>query len=527
MTASKSLPARPSLESLRKQAKKLARDAARGDKDALARVQAHLPHVEMPLARRNAQLVVAREYGFAGWRELTAEVARRLGRALEWAAREAQRLIHVDDVAGLKALLAEYPALPAWRAAEEDGGLLGMAAAAYGDAGDAERERWYTRAACAELLLDAGAAVTPAVCRSILESRARGLLELLHRKRLQPATLEYFAALGDLDAVRAELDACEADLALVNDAFARACAFGHEPVALLLLARSAALDAELAARIGGIGSDAFVRRFVGRPPVDFARAGLWLAFVADEVARAAHDGDVAALVGGLESEPRLLGDDWLALQDALICAAVLNDHAAVIEALLGLDAAIARRRPPPPSQAIEFALTYAKTHLVPLLTRIWPLPDDLPHAAGMGDLERVKSWLDPELRDVGRHYPANDARARRHLHWEGTTAQQVLDVAFAFAVVNGRFDVADFLLESGADVDTSWNSHEPASILHHLVFLPDPYERMQYLIDRGIDLTIRDYRWNATAQGWAYHALKDDKMARWLGEAERRRARRG
>jgi hypothetical protein len=32
-----------------------------------------------------------------------------------------------------------------------------------------------------------------------------------------------------------------------------------------------------------------------------------------------------------------------------------------------------------------------------------------------------------------------------------------------------HFDVADFLLEHGADINTRWASHEPASILHHLV----------------------------------------------------------
>src|SRR5258708_10257774 len=29
------------------------------------------------------------------------------------------------------------------------------------------------------------------------------------------------------------------------------------------------------------------------------------------------------------------------------------------------------------------------------------------------------------------------------------------------------------------------------------------YEAGQFLIDRGIDMTIHDYRWNATAEGWA------------------------
>src|SRR5439155_300073 len=97
MTASKSLPARPSLESLRKQAKKLGRDIAAGDAEAIARAAVHLPHVELPLTQRNAQLVIAREYGFAGWQDLTAEVSKRIGRGLDWAAAQARRIIHDND----------------------------------------------------------------------------------------------------------------------------------------------------------------------------------------------------------------------------------------------------------------------------------------------------------------------------------------------------------------------------------------------------------------------------------------------
>jgi hypothetical protein len=46
---------------------------------------------------------------------------------------------------------------------------------------------------------------------------------------------------------------------------------------------------------------------------------------------------------------------------------------------------------------------------------------------------------------------------------------------------------------------------------------------MQFLIDHGIDMTIIDYRWGATAQGWARHAAKDEKMAQWLGDAQPKR----
>src|SRR6185436_15074606 len=98
MTTSRSLPARPSLESLRKQAKKLAKETAAGDVAAVARARAHLPDVGLPLTQRNAQLVVAREYGYAGWQDLTNEVGKRLGQRLDWPVAQDRRVIHDNDV---------------------------------------------------------------------------------------------------------------------------------------------------------------------------------------------------------------------------------------------------------------------------------------------------------------------------------------------------------------------------------------------------------------------------------------------
>src|SRR5437867_6571218 len=254
MTTPKSLPARPSLESLRKQAKKLARDIAAGDAGAIARARLQLPSVDLPLSQRNAQLVLAREYGFAGWQDLTAEVSKRLGNGLEWAAAaQARRVIHDNDVERLKQLLAEYPALLSWHGDDDDGGLLGIATGAYADSFDPDREQVFTRAACAELLIDAGAVVTPSVCQGIIESRARGLLQLFQRKGLLPRTLKFFSALGDLDAVRASLGESGNDLTAINEAFLCACHFEHEAVASVLLERSIALDTELGRHVDGSG----------------------------------------------------------------------------------------------------------------------------------------------------------------------------------------------------------------------------------------------------------------------------------
>lgn len=528
MTTPKSLPVRPSPDSLRKQAKKLSRAVAAGDIEATSRARAQLPNAELPLSLRDAQLVLAREYGYAGWRDLVAEVNKRLGNDLERAAAQARHAIHNNDIERLKQLLADHPALLEWKG--DNGGLLAFATNAYGDSFDPAREQWFTRAACAELLIEAGAIVTSSTLDGVLSSRARGMLQLFRRKGLLPRSIKFSAALGDIEAVRSALNG--SDRATVNEAFMTACRFEHEEVASLLLEQSIALDSELGRRVGeSLGRTAFVKHFIQNTPPDAAPASLdpWQMFAMEQVQRSLHERDLTSFIQRLQREPWLLNETSVEFQARLIETSVLNDRGEFISALFELNPAILRRQPPPRSQAIEHAFTYANTHLIPLLTRIWRVPNDLPHAAGMGDLARVKQWFDktgaPALGDLNNHYPYNDARARGHLFWDPPTLQQVLDTSLAYAVTNGHFDVADFLLEHGADINTNWNSHEPASILHHLVFLQRSYESMQFLIDRGIDMTLKDYRWNSTAQGWAMHALKDQTMAQWLDDAERRRTR--
>jgi ankyrin repeat protein len=98
--------------------------------------------------------------------------------------------------------------------------------------------------------------------------------------------------------------------------------------------------------------------------------------------------------------------------------------------------------------------------------------------------------------------------------------QHVLDTALAWAVINNHFEIADFLLEHGSDINTRWSSHEPSSIMHELVGFHKNYAAMQFLVDRGIDLTIVDYRWGGTAQGWASY-FGEEKVAQWLEEAQK------
>ena len=306
--------------------------------------------------------------------------------------------------------------------------------------------------------------------------------------------------------------------------------------------RLAELDANVEGSVERLG---FAKYFLDNRPGHATEVGLWKAFVMEQVSRAVYSwsgsetslkdrrgkSDFPAFVRLLQCEPWLLGEDFVEFQTRIIERATLVGRGEFITALLDLNPAVLRRQTPPKSQATEFAFTYANTQVIPVLTRVWPVPNDLPHAAGIGDLSRVKQWFDesgaPALGDVENHYPSSPYMPKDRVEeyarqWGLLSQQRVLDVALAWSVINSHLDVADFLLQHGADINTTWSSHEPASILHELVWHRN-YEAMQFLIDRGIDMTIKDHRWKSTAQGWAEYAAEDAKLAHWLEEAERQR----
>jgi hypothetical protein len=544
MSATRSLPARPSLDSLRKQAKKLARDAAAGNSDAIARVHALLPRPSLPLSNRDAQLVVAREYGFAGWPDLTAEVEKRLGHGLEWAAAQANVEIHNRDNDRLRALLAEFPALVAWHS--QQGETLLDATTSYAlDCSDPERERTYNRPEAAELLIDAGAKVERHTWEHVISTGASGMLQSLARKHALPPSLLVLAALGDDAAVRARLDGTpkiEApdstdsadspdDRLVVGRALMNACRFKHAGVAARLLDRSIELDPDLGQRINRRqGRQAFIEFLMGHMAshgTEGPETTPWEAFVIRHIIHALDGNDLPGFRGWLQRESWVLGPAFIHVQVVLIGRSCWQNKEPFITALLEREPALLRTDPPPPSQAIVHALSYGNAHLIPTLTRIWPLPDDLPHAAGTGNAAAVAHWFDvagqPVLGPLTQHYPGSDPHFKADdLGWGPVTAQQVLDIALAWACLNRHFAIAEFLLERGADINTNWSTHEPASILHEAA-INGKHDVAKFLIAHGADLTIKDYRYHSTAEGWARYAAHDEPMAELLAAAQRSR----
>ena len=220
-----------------------------------------------------------------------------------------------------------------------------MATGAYGDVFDPEREKSFTRAACAELLIDAGAVVMPSVCEGLIQSRARGLLQLFRRKDLLPRTLKFFcrAWRSRRGAGASGRERSGGRQRSVPD---RLQLQSTRRVASLLLERAIALDPELGTRVDAttdrgsfIRSSSTGNRWTGANPDE---VGPWHAFAMGRGhARAFMNDDLAAFVRVLRREPWLLGAEHVSFQSELIEKATLNDRGPFIAALLDLDPAIA------------------------------------------------------------------------------------------------------------------------------------------------------------------------------------------
>jgi ankyrin repeat protein len=199
---SKPLPARASLRQLQVQAKELAGALKSGDTGAIARfAKAVGRQPGRPAKLNDAQLAIAREYGFESWAALKNQVLAREGRAVEVLQSELRRVVNDGDVAGFRVLLSAHPELKSGL----DGPLFDFGTPAIRRA--AERKDL----AMVDALIEAGANINQ---RSHWEPGGFGVLDGADRETAaqliaRGAVVDIHAAahLGDVRRIRELLDA--------------------------------------------------------------------------------------------------------------------------------------------------------------------------------------------------------------------------------------------------------------------------------------------------------------------------------
>jgi ankyrin repeat protein len=443
---SASLPAAPSLEQLRKQAKDLLRAYRAGDPDAVARVTAHDPGD--PLKLTGAQLVIAREHGFGSWPRLRA---------------------YVDRVAthGANLQHAYHEDLEYYEGRAD--GLLASAQDGTPTAVAAFADTPLTKAGARTVVARAhGFASWPALRRHVTTLRDTG----------EPFARAYRAIEAhDLEALRAALDRFP-DLVAArgtngNDLLGMAGATGDERLTALLLERGA--DPASANAHGW--TPLHQAAYSGQSSL--ARTLLDAGARPDLSARG--DGGtplIIALFWGHRSVAELLAEQGVHPRN-LRAAAGLG-RVELIDELVGTAAAGAHRG------------FYRPHSGFPAWT-----PGDDPQEA----LDEALAWAARNDR-----VEALDALLA---HGARLDADVYQGSALAWAAATGRVAAIERLLALGADPDGRSRfggpGHGVGTVPLHLAAQSGHLDAIRTLLDAGADPTIRDELYDGTPADWAEH----------------------
>lgn len=149
---------------------------------------------------------------------------------------------------------------------------------------------------------------------------------------------------------------------------------------------------------------------------------------------------------------------------------------------------------------------------------------DLRFAAGLGRLDAVRDWFNPDQTlkpaagALADPYGFERKAAGKSPFRCERTRPNILTQALYFACVNRKLDAADFLISQGAEINAIVPGLDVRATVLHLIATMDgdaePVAR--FLLSRRADPSIRDPEYGSTPQGWArYH--KRDRMADLLG----------
>jgi ankyrin repeat protein len=450
------LPARPDLSHLRREARDLLRAAQAGDSTAADRITAVSGSVNLTAAR----LAVARDYGFASWARLKAAVDAGTRDVAEQARRFCEASIR--DWSGQAIRMLE--------AAPELAGHSFATAVVLGDADRVSRD----------LARDPSLATTPDGHSGFTPLHA-ACASRWHR--LDPARAD-----GLTEVARLLLGAGADPLGTASRGgwTPLGCAVAGEAnpaIAKLLLERGALPDDRDLYHAGFEGGDHAMLRLLLRHGADVAGTAR------SALAAPLSNGDVEAVRMLLEAgaDPNRYADDMDDAPAPVVYAAVRTDSPAELcELLLGYGADPAAAGPDGRSP-YAFAISQGRPDLAELIRsygaeRDASAADELLAACMSGDVQaaRDRIGIRPDvLRDL-------------------SAAQQCY--ALARAAQTGNAAAVGVMLELGFSMDACG---EFGATALHVAAHAGSAEVAELLVSRGADLEATDGNWNSTPLDWA------------------------
>ena len=221
-----------------------------------------------------------------------------------------------------------------------------------------------------------------------------------------------------------------------------------------------------------------------------------------EILAAAQQGNVEKVEELLAADPKLVNAKGEYDKTPLHWAAEKN-HRRLAEALVAAGADIGAETTWG-STPLQWAANMGSREVADLLLKHGARPQlNMWAAAGLGMLEVVQSfWISPNTLKPN----AGQVRSRRTA--DGVWGRmpppedyvELVSEAFSIAARNGHVDVAKFLLEKGADINSKGFFGAPGL---HWAAINGHKEMVEFLIGRGADLHLRDEQFHSTPLGWA------------------------
>ncbi|GJM24367.1 MAG: hypothetical protein DHS20C16_07820 [Phycisphaerae bacterium] len=126
--------------------------------------------------------------------------------------------------------------------------------------------------------------------------------------------------------------------------------------------------------------------------------------------------------------------------------------------------------------------------------------DNLPTTAGVGQIELVRQYLDPDSRLVSKSCSFPNPGQITFPESSAPHPDETLQQALVFACMGGHREVAELLIDHGVDVNGG--PRRGVRAIHEASY-QGQLESIKLLLEHGADPTIRDGMWESTAIGWA------------------------
>ena len=213
---------------------------------------------------------------------------------------------------------------------------------------------------------------------------------------------------------------------------------------------------------------------------------------------------------------QLLIDGGADINGALGAAACI-DNVEITALLLDCGAAINGMSSWSP---LEEALYWNNRRVIDLLLERGASVHNLRTAAALGRIDLMKSlfnsdgslkpdagkidWPFGELEKSNLNCGIKDELQAKVSQWSNDR-QDIINNAFVYACMHNQIDAANFLLKQGAKIDAIPPGFDYSGAGLHYAALNGHRSMVDFLIERGADVNVKDTKVNSTPAGWADH----------------------